>query len=349
MNTKRILGEGRSFYHVVSRTVDKTYFFRGSEEKEVCRKILRKLEKLLGVTVNTYCFMSNHVHLLIEIPDPDTLCPLSEEELLDILPTLYDDVYVTTVKQALDKAKELPTEELQQQELAKILGRFEKRRGDLSTFVKEFKQRVTRYINKRNNRVGTLWESTFRSVLVEGNQGALLTIAAYIDLNPVRAGIVDRPEDYRWCGYAEALAGSLIARKGLGIMMSETLIDESIRADWRRTHNRYRLFLYTEGQEIAPDIEKGERGRKGFSEEIVAEVEAADGAMSIPLALRHKVRYFSDGAVLGSASFVNEVFDRERPRFGPNRKTGARKMKGRDWGALRVLRDLRINVDPFEV
>ncbi|NLT69809.1 MAG: chemotaxis protein CheW, partial [Verrucomicrobiaceae bacterium] len=64
-------------------------------------------------------------------------------------------------------------------------------------------------------------------------------------------------------------------------------------------------------------------------------------------ALRHRVRYFCDGAVLGTAEFVNEVFEREqrlRNRFGEKRKTGARRMRGADWGDLRVIRDLQKDV-----
>lgn len=66
--------------------------------------------------------------------------------------------------------------------------------------------------------------------------------------------------------------------------------------------------------------------------------------MPIPTVLRHKVRYFCDGAVLGTSEFVNEVFKRERSRFGPNRRSGSRKMRGTDWGDLRVLRDLLVDV-----
>jgi hypothetical protein len=43
-------------------------------------------------------------------------------------------------------------------------------------------------VNRRLERTGTLWEGRFKSVLVEGGEQALLTVAAYIDLNPVRAG-----------------------------------------------------------------------------------------------------------------------------------------------------------------
>ena len=175
-------------------------------------------------------------------------------------------------------------------------------------------------------------------------RGALLTIAAYIDLNPVRAGIVDRPEEYRWCGYTEAVAGNRKARAGLGTILSEAFIDTDYRADWRRTHNRYRLFVYSEGREVTADPEMGIAGRKGFRDEEIEAVEKAQGAIPVAAILRQRVRYFCDGAVLGTTAFVNEVFARERSRFGPKRKTGARKMKGADWGDLRVLRDLRLDV-----
>ena len=64
--------------------------------------------------------------------------------------------------------------------------------------------------------------------------------------------------------------------------------------------------------------------------------------MPIAEALRHKIRYFTDGVVIGSAEFINRIFERERHRFGPKRKDGARRMRGADFGPLRVLRDLRL-------
>jgi len=342
MSCNRILGEGKSYYHCLSRTTDRAFVFQGAEEKEVCCKILRKLSAFLGIGVVNYVLMSNHFHLLLEVPDRTQLPPLTEEELLKLLPSLYDGVFVDTVRQELERARQLPSVDQQNAAVAKILERFENRRGSLPTFMKEFKHRITRYINKKRNRTGTLWEGRYKSVLIEGNEGALLTVAAYIDLNPVRAGIVERPEDYRWCGYAEAVAGKAVARDGLGAIMAEALICEDYRSDWRRTHARYRLFLYSEGREIAPNPETGQPGRKGFSPEKIEEVEQAEGAMPIAEVLRHKIRYFSDGVVLGSAEFVNRTFERERHRFGPKRKDGARKMRGADFGTLRVLRALRV-------
>jgi len=59
--------------------------------------------------------------------------------------------------------------------------------------------------------------------------------------------------------------------------------------------------------------------------------------------LRCRVRYFTDGAVIGSKEFVNEAFTNARERFGAKRKDGARKMKGGS-GVLWSMRDLRVGV-----
>jgi putative transposase len=63
--------------------------------------------------------------------------------------------------------------------------------------------------------------------------------------------------------------------------------------------------------------------------------------------LRYRIRYFTDGAVIGSRAFVNEAFAGARTRFGPKRKDGARKMHGNASLAANVLwslRDLRNGV-----
>jgi hypothetical protein len=79
---------------------------------------------------------------------------------------------------------------------------------DLSEFMKGVKQRFTQWYNREHGRTGTLWEGRFKSVLVEGGFAARV-VAAYIDLNPVRAGMVSRPEDYRWSSYGVAMSPAL--------------------------------------------------------------------------------------------------------------------------------------------
>lgn len=60
-----------------------------------------------------------------------------------------------------------------------------------------------------------MWEDRYQSVQVEDDETAMRTIAAYIDINPVRAKIVEDPKDYRWSGYGEAVSGGEAARAGL--------------------------------------------------------------------------------------------------------------------------------------
>jgi putative transposase len=61
-------------------------------------------------------------------------------------------------------------------------------------------RRYVQYFNQRYRRSGTLWEGRYKSTLVDADH-YLLTCMVYIDLNPVRAGIVNKPADYRWSSY----------------------------------------------------------------------------------------------------------------------------------------------------
>ncbi len=76
-------------------------------------------------------------------------------------------------------------------------------------------------------------------MLIEGGGPVLATMAAYIELNPVRAGLVEDPKDYRWCGYAEAAAGNREARAGLAT---------SLGVSREAAPTEYRKWLFGEGE-----------------------------------------------------------------------------------------------------
>ncbi|MFM1908913.1 MAG: hypothetical protein RLZZ591_2590 [Pseudomonadota bacterium] len=61
-----------------------------------------------------------------------------------------------------------------------------------------------RYFNNRHRRTGTLWEGRYRSNLIESER-YLLACMVYIDLNPVRAGMVQRPADFKWSGHRHCI------------------------------------------------------------------------------------------------------------------------------------------------
>ena len=120
------------------------------------------------------------------------------------------------------------------------------------------------------------------------------------------------------------------------------------QATWKQMAPRYRLLLFGKGE--APDeslattasASAAGKARRGISRERALREVARGGKLSLPEVLRCRVRYFCDGAVLGSAAFVNDLFEKQRWRFGERRPTGARKMRGAHWGELRTLRDLRV-------
>lgn len=75
-----------------------------------------------------------------------------------------------------------------------------KEKGNLSLLMKLVGAKYAHYVNKAYKRTGTLWEGRFKSCLVDEKQ-YFLTCLHYIEANPVRAGIVNSPESYRWSGY----------------------------------------------------------------------------------------------------------------------------------------------------
>jgi hypothetical protein len=158
-------------------------------------------------------------------------------------------------------------------------------------------------------------------------------MAAYIDLNAVRAGMVSDPKDYRWCGYGEAVAGRKRAREGLAAVFGED-------SGWGKVSARYRLLVYAAG-EAKGLTESGLPIQKGLTVEKVAQVVKERGKLPLHEVLRCRVRYFSDGVAIGSKEFVNEIFRLHRDNFGAKRKDGARPLRYAVWDGLCSARDLR--------
>ncbi len=324
-----------SYYHVISRVVDRNRTLREVEKRHFY-KWMRRLEEFCGLQVVTFCLMENHFHLLVRVPPRDAQEVLTETRLRELLPLIYRRRELMEALDELDRAGRDSTGKW----MDEVLTRYQARRFSLSVFLKELKQRYTRWHNRRHRRSGTLWEHRFRSILVEGEETALLTIAAYIDLNPVRAGIVGDPKDYRWSGYGEAVAGNKIARKGLGMILARTTFGKNRRVTWHSTAPRYRVLLYGQGEERDIDPSTGSKGRLGMTRAEVEKVLERGGELSVSEVLRCKVRYFTDGAAVGGAEFLQEVFEENRERFSEKRSTGGQRMRGSDWGGMQVLRGL---------
>ena len=76
--------------------------------------------------------------------------------------------------------------------------------GNLARLMKRLAGRQTRYLNKLEKRTGSLWVGRFKSSTISTNE-YLLACCRYVELNPVRAGIVADPIDYRWSSYGSKI------------------------------------------------------------------------------------------------------------------------------------------------
>jgi putative transposase len=282
----------------MSRTVNGERLF-GAVDQETFRRQLWAVADYCGVDVLTWTILSNHFHVLTRVSQAQ---PVSDEELLrryQVLypkPTKYRVQRLEVIKGYL-QANAPEGEIWRQRQLAQM--------GDISAFMKLLKQRFSVWFNKHHKRYGTLWSERFKSILVEPEHRVIEAMAAYIDLNCVRARICSDPKDYRFCGYAEAIAGSKLAQKGLLSV---------IGGSWPEAQAAYRQIIFSVG--AGPHEQAGD-----ISEEALKKVVAAQGRLPLAMLLRHRLVYFTAGAVLGGRSFVEEQLIKYRQLTGRRKRT----------------------------
>jgi REP element-mobilizing transposase RayT len=335
-------------YHTISRVVDRRLAFE-REEKEHFRKLMRMQEQFTGCRVLAYCVMGNHFHLLLEVPPrPEiglTAATLDRALFAHRLAGIYKSGVVAEILHLLDESlkKTDGSAASRLRVTEEIAGPYLARMHELSEFMKGLLQRFTRWFNRQHQRTGTLWEDRFKSVIVENGTPAR-AVAAYIDLNPVRAGICKDPADYRWSGYGEAVgaggstAGGRAARGGLVRALLSASGTEADSLRWKEVSGRYRLLL--KQAIVRSGGKSGVPVRSGDEQGAVSSPQMADfehlnpgeDGFQIELnfagMLMKRVRYFTDGAVIGGRGCVEECFELARARFGPKRKSGARKLRG---------------------
>jgi len=121
-----------------------------------------------------------------------------------------------------------------------------KKKSNLGKAIGEVHRRYTRMINLRENWKGYLWQGRFASYPM--GKDWLLKAAAYVELNPVKAGLVKKAWDYRWSSVHTHLAGEY----SRGIILPEKLL--SLASDWR---------TYLQESQGSSGIEFEQHGRTG--------------------------------------------------------------------------------------
>ena len=184
-----------------------------------------------------------------------------------------------------------------------------KRLCSLAAYVKDIKQGFTFYYNKKYRRQGFFWGGRFKSLIVEDGK-TLVNLLAYVDLNPIRAGIVKRPEEYKWC----SLGYHVQTRNKDDLLSVDFGMQEWNEFESGEIVRKYREFVYETGA-------TGERGqmsevrgqqettKRGIDPKIVKKERGRKYKVSRVDRFRYRCRYFSDSGIIGGKAFVGEVFD----------------------------------------
>ena len=228
MRRPRVKVEGEGFYHVVSRIAGKKFLI-DEDEKGRLLGMIRAAAAFSGVEVYTYAVMSNHFHLLVRVPRKREV---SDKELEARMLALYGPGKFNKVLEKWTRW----TRRHQESRVEAEKTRMRKRMYDLSQFCKTFKEAYTQDYNKRHDNTGSIWEGRFKSVLLEGSFRALTTVAGYVHLNPVRAAVVERPEEAKWTGYGAGCRGDAKARAGLQGLVARVYGAKPSETTWERAH-----------------------------------------------------------------------------------------------------------------
>jgi hypothetical protein len=177
------------WYHCVTRCVRRAFLLGEGEfdRKEWIDRRLQELAEIFAVAIGGFSVMDNHLHVLVRL-DPDVAEGWTDEEVVRRWGRLFPPRDKSRHPLAVSKA--WVVWRLQD---AKWVATARQRLQSLSWFMKCLKEPLSRLANRQDQTRGAFFEGRFKSVAILDEE-SLLAACAYIDLNPVAAGIVKVPE-----------------------------------------------------------------------------------------------------------------------------------------------------------
>jgi hypothetical protein len=191
--------------------------------------------------------------------------------------------------------------------------------SNLSEFMREIKVGFARFYNRRYHRRGYFWGDRFKSVIVENGE-TLINCLAYIDLNPLRAGLVDRPEQYRW----NSLGYHIQTNNWDNFLSTDFGLKEfNVKSEKERIR-RYRRYVYEAGS-----VNQPEKGSVKVIEDRVLEKERSRKfELSKSVRFKYRTRYFTDSGIIGSKEFVADNYQRFKHLFYSKHEKKPKPIKG---------------------
>jgi len=188
--------ETTPYYHCICRCVRRAFLcgkdsFTGKSyehRKPWILKRIRFLQSIFSVELCAYAIMSNHYHLVVRLND-QAANGWSEEEVM----RRWDRLFSLPLLVANYGAGRTITR-AEQEKAQAIIATWRERLSDLSWFMRSLNEDLARRANAEDGCKGRFWEGRYKSQALL-DEAAVLTCMSYVDLNPVRAGMVDTPEN----------------------------------------------------------------------------------------------------------------------------------------------------------
>ena len=183
------------YYHVTSRCVRRA-FLCGSDRytgksyehrRQWIEDRLRVLSSLFSIELCAYAVMSNHYHLVVRL-SPEDASTWTDDDVMERWTTLFRGPLL--IQRYRDRERLSAAEA---RTLKSIVAVFRRRLTSLSWFMKCLNEPIARRANREDCCTGHFWEARFHSQAL-CSERAVLAAMAYVDLNPVRAGVAPCPE-----------------------------------------------------------------------------------------------------------------------------------------------------------
>ncbi len=294
--SRLIIAEQKAVYHVMSRTALDGFPLK-DVEKDFMLELIKRFSALYFTEILGFCLMGNHFHLLMKMIPEDHF---TDEEIQKRFEAFYGDSREFTEGQ---------------------IPYWREKLSSLSEFVREIKVGFARYYNRRHNRRGYFWGDRFKSVIVDKGE-TLVNCLAYIDLNPLRAGIVDRPEDYRW----NSLGYHIQTENKDKFLSTDFGLKEFNVKNKKERIRRYRRYVYEAGALNRPDKMQAQV----IDAKVVEKERKKDFEISRISRFRYRTRYFTDSGIIGSKEFVSEHYQRFKHLFHSKHEKKPKPIKGLD-------------------
>jgi hypothetical protein len=267
----------------------------GDIEKDFMIDLIKRYSGLYFVEILGICIMGNHFHILVKtLPE----YKFTDQDIKKRYISFYGDDRVFTDG---------------------LIPSLRAKLSSLSEFVREIKVSFARYYNKRHNRRGYFWGDRFKSVIVDKGE-TLINCLAYIDLNPLRAGIVSRPEDYRW----NSLGYHVQTGNRDSFLSTDFGLKEFNVKSKKERIRRYRRYVYEAGSVNQP--QKG--NVKVIEDKLLEKERRREFELSRNDRFRYRTRYFTDSGIIGSKEFVAENYQRFKHLFFSKHEKKPKPIKG---------------------